>query len=122
MQKVYLDNELTLVHLSKALDTSTNNLSWLLNVVYKANFYDFVNEYRIKEFIAKLEQDEHKAKTLLSLSMEVGFNSKSTFNKAFKSVLNETPSSYIKRRASWLFVRGYKNGRFKGTFQCKIAA
>ena len=81
--KVYLDNELTLVNLSKKLNTSTNKLSWLLNTVYKSTFYDFINEYRVKAFISKLEQDEHKIKTLLSLSMEVGFNSKSTFNKAF---------------------------------------
>jgi len=99
-EKVYLDNELTLVHLSGQLNTSTNNLSWLLNSVYQSNFYDFVNRYRIKAFLSKLEQNEHKAKTLLSLSMDVGFNSKSTFNKAFKMVLNETPSSYIKRLAS----------------------
>ncbi|MEM9077310.1 MAG: AraC family transcriptional regulator [Bacteroidota bacterium] len=99
-EKAYLDNELTLVNLSKELNTSTNNLSWLLNTIYQTNFYDFVNEYRIKEFILKLEHNEHKVKTLLSLSMEVGFNSKSTFNKAFKSVQNETPSSYIKRLAS----------------------
>ena len=97
--KVYLDNELTLVHLSKKLNTSTNKLSWLLNTVYNSTFYDFINTYRVKAFISKLEQDEHKIKTLLSLSMEVGFNSKSTFNKAFKSVHNETPSSYIKRLA-----------------------
>ena len=97
--KVYLDNELTLVNLSKKLNTSTNKLSWLLNTVYKSTFYDFINEYRVKAFISKLEQDEHKIKTLLSLSMEVGFNSKSTFNKAFKSVHKETPSSYIKRLA-----------------------
>lgn len=98
--EVYLDNELTLVELAKQLNTSTNKLSWLLNTVYKSNFYNFINEHRVKAFLAKIEQDEHKAKTLLSLSMEVGFNSKSTFNKAFKALLNETPSSYIKRVAS----------------------
>lgn len=98
--EVYLDNELTLVELAKQLNTSTNKLSWLLNTVYESNFYNFINEYRIKAFLAKIEQDEHKAKTLLSLSMEVGFNSKSTFNKAFKALLNETPSGYIKRVAS----------------------
>lgn len=99
-EKIFLDNELTLVNLSNELNTSTNNLSWLLNSIYQTNFYDFVNEYRIQEFIVKLKHNEHKVKTLLSLSMEVGFNSKSTFNKAFKSTLNETPTSYIKRLAS----------------------
>jgi AraC-like DNA-binding protein len=96
-KKVYLDNELTLVELSKKLNTSTNKLSWLLNKVYKSNFYDFINEHRIEAFIGKLEQNEHKIKTLYSLSMEVGFNSKSTFNKAFKATLKETPSNYIKK-------------------------
>ena len=71
-EKVYLDNELTLSDLSKRLNTSTNNLSWLLNTIYQSNFYDFVNEYRIKAFVSKLERKEHKAKTLFSLSMEVG--------------------------------------------------
>lgn len=99
-ERVYLDNELTLADLSKQLNTSTNNLSWLLNTVYRTNFYDYINTYRIKAFLSKLEQKEHKAKTLLSLSLEVGFNSKSTFNKAFKALLHETPSSYIKRSAS----------------------
>ncbi|QCW99056.1 helix-turn-helix transcriptional regulator [Aggregatimonas sangjinii] len=98
-EKVYLHNELTLVELSQLLNTSTNKLSWFLNTVHQSNFYDFINGYRIKAFVAKLEQNEHKAKTLFSLSMEVGFNSKSTFNKAFKASLNETPSSYIKKLA-----------------------
>jgi len=98
-EQVYLNNELTLFELAKQLNTSTNKLSWLLNTVYKSSFYDFINEYRVNAFLAKLERNEHKAKTLFSLSMEVGFNSKSTFNKAFKASLNETPSSYIKRLA-----------------------
>lgn len=96
-EKVFLKNELTLVELSKLLNTSTNKLSWFLNTVHQSNFYDFINKYRIKAFVAKLEQNEHKVKTLFSLSLEVGFNSKSTFNKAFKANFNETPSSYIKK-------------------------
>ncbi len=99
-EKMYLDNELTLAELSKRLDTSTNNLSWLLNNIHQTNFYNFINEYRVKAFLEKLDKGEHKSKTLLALSMEVGFNSKSTFNKVFKSFLNETPSNYVKRLAS----------------------
>ena len=98
-EKVFLDNELTLVHLSEKMNTSTNNVSWLLNSVYKSNFYDFINGYRIEAFLCKVKQEEHKTKTLLSMSMEVGFNSKSTFKKAFNSALYETPTSYIKRLA-----------------------
>lgn len=95
--KLYLDNGLTLANLAKKLRTTTNNLSWFLNNVYDTNFYDYINEYRINEFVKKIEQKEHVNRTLLALSMEVGFNSKSTFNKAFKTHRNDTPSNYIKR-------------------------
>ncbi|MEM9078553.1 MAG: AraC family transcriptional regulator [Bacteroidota bacterium] len=96
-EKVYLKNELTLTDLSQELDTTTNNLSWLLNNIYQSNFYEFINKYRIEAFLKKIRNNEHATRTLLSLSLEVGFNSKSTFNKAFKSVLNDTPSNYIKK-------------------------
>lgn len=96
-EKRYLDNELTLVSLAHELKTTTNNLSWLLNKVYNTTFYDFINEYRIHEFIEKVKNYEHRHRTLLALSMEVGFNSKSTFNKAFKLHQNDTPSNYIKK-------------------------
>ncbi len=96
-EKVYLRNELTLVDLSQKLNTTTNNLSWLLNNIYKTSFYEFINRYRVEEFLTKIENKEHSKRTLLSLSLEVGFNSKSTFNKAFKSVLHDTPSNYIRK-------------------------
>ena len=96
-EKVYLKNELTLTDLSQELNTTTNNLSWLLNNIYRSNFYEFINRYRIEAFLSKIKNNEHATRTLLSLSLEVGFNSKSTFNKAFKAVLNDTPSNYIKK-------------------------
>ncbi|MEM1336301.1 MAG: AraC family transcriptional regulator [Bacteroidota bacterium] len=96
-EKLYLDNEITLAAMAKKLKTSPNNLSWLLNKVYGSTFYDFINELRIKEFIQKVKDKEHVNSTLLALSLEVGFNSKSTFNKAFKSFQHETPTSFIKR-------------------------
>ena len=95
-EKLYLNNELTLTDLSKRLNTSTNNLSWLLNNVFKSNFYDYINKYRVSAFLEKINNKEHENQTLLALSIEVGFKSKSTFNKAFKTVIKDTPSNYIK--------------------------
>lgn len=95
--KVYLNNELTLKELAHCLRTTTNNLSWLLNNVYNTNFYDFINKYRVDAFLRKLHDKEHLQKTLFSLALEVGFNSKSTFNKSFKTSVKDTPSNYIKK-------------------------
>ena len=96
--KVFLKSDLTLKDISDTLNTSTNNISWLLNNVYKMTFYDFINQYRIKEFIQKVENKEHLLHTILALSFDAGFNSKSTFNKAFKIFMNDTPSNYIKKQ------------------------
>jgi len=99
-ERVYLQNDLTLREVAEKLKTSTNNISWLLNNVYNITFYDFVNGYRIKEFVQKVENKKHLQHTILALSMDAGFNSKSTFNKAFKLVMNDTPSNYIKNNSA----------------------
>lgn len=96
-KKIYLNNELTLKQLSEELDTSTNNVSWLLNNIHKCSFYDYINTYRVQEFITKIKRGEHHQHTILALSLDSGFNSKSTFNKAFKMIKKETPSNYIRR-------------------------
>lgn len=96
-KKIYLNNELTLKQLSEELNTSTNNVSWLLNNIHKCSFYDYINTYRVQEFITKIKRGEHHQHTILALSLDSGFNSKSTFNKAFKMIKKETPSNYIRR-------------------------
>ncbi|AXT61483.1 AraC family transcriptional regulator [Aquimarina sp. AD10] len=96
-EKIYLDHKLTLVELANRLNTSTNNVSWLLNNIHKSTFYDYINQYRVKEFIQKIQNGEHHDHTLFALSLDSGFSSKSTFNKAFKMFVNDTPSNYIKK-------------------------
>ncbi len=96
-QKIYLDHQLTLVDLAKTLGISTNKMSWLLNNIHKMSFYDYVNKYRVEAFIEKIHNGEHRHHTLLALSIDSGFNSKSTFNRAFKMFVNDTPREYVKK-------------------------
>lgn len=101
-EKPFLKNDLTLTDISNQLGTSRNNLSWLINNDYQLTFNDFVNNYRISEFLKKIEEGEHINHTILAISMDVGFNSKSTFNKAFKRAKDDTPSNYIRKMESAL--------------------
>ena len=96
-EHIYLESTLTLADVAEKISTTTNNLSWLLNNTYQTTFYDFINAYRVKEFIKKVANEEHLRHTILALSMDVGFNSKSTFNKAFKNEMHDTPSNFIKK-------------------------
>lgn len=97
IDRIYLKNDLTLGELSSKLNASSNDISWLLNNEYKSSFYDFINQYRVKEFLDRIENNVHARQTILSIAFDVGFNTKSTFNKAFKTQMQMTPSHYIKR-------------------------
>lgn len=95
--KGYRQPDLNLATMADKLSTTTNDLSWFLNNVYNQSFYELINEYRVKEFKKRIEHNEHKEYTLISIAYEVGFNSKSTFYKAFKEITNDTPSAYIRK-------------------------
>ncbi|MEO1436823.1 MAG: helix-turn-helix domain-containing protein, partial [Bacteroidota bacterium] len=96
-EHVYRQSDLTMRKLAEKLNCSPNDLSWLLNQYHQTTFYDFINTRRIQAFLAQIEAGKHEQFTILSLAFEVGFNSKSTFNKVFKAQLGETPSGYIKK-------------------------
>lgn len=95
-EKLYMNPLLKLNDIAERIPLDVTKLSWLINEGYGCNFYDFVNQYRIEAFIEKLNTNEHKHQTLLALAYEVGFNSKTTFNKSFKNKLGLTPSAYVK--------------------------
>ena len=82
---------LSLHDLSRETGISQNNISQALNEHLGKNFYDYVNGWRIDAAcIAMSETDQ----SVLTISLDVGFNSKSTFNAAFKKIMHQTPRHY----------------------------
>ncbi len=59
----------------------------------QSNFYDYISKYRIEEAKSILS-DQSSNKTVLEILYEVGFNSKSSFNTAFKKYTGVTPSKF----------------------------
>lgn len=95
--KPHTDPKLSLASLAGELNSTATKLSWLINNEYGCNFYDFINRYRVSDFVEKLKNKEHHEHTLLSLAYDVGFNSKTTFNKAFKKTMDHTPTAYLNK-------------------------
>jgi len=93
--KLYEDAELTLSQLAKKLSTNTSVLSKVINQGFGLNFNDFVNEYRIHAVIDLLKAGEHKNQTLLGIAFDCGFNSKATFNRAFKKRTGLSPKEWL---------------------------
>lgn len=60
------------------------------------NFTDFVNQYRIDEFIRQVQEDTSHKYTLSSLSEQCGFSSRTSFFRSFKKQKGMSPAEYIK--------------------------
>lgn len=95
--KPYLEPELNLTDLAKQMHTNTSVLSKVINDGTGRNFNDFINQYRVDEVIDKLKAGEQQQQTLLGIAYDCGFNSKATFNRAFKKVSGLTPKEYCSR-------------------------
>lgn len=95
-EKPFKNEELTLDELSKMLNVLPNQLSQVINSLERKNFYDYINELRVQEFIELASLPQNRNLTLLSLSMDAGFNSKTSFNRNFKKITGRSPSEYLK--------------------------
>jgi AraC-like DNA-binding protein len=94
-QKPYTNPKLTLVELAQSLKMPPYLLSKVINNGFGKNFFDFINSYRIEEFKKRVEDPQFKNYTLLSIAFDVGFNSKTAFNRSFKKITSQTPSTYF---------------------------
>lgn len=95
-KKPYLNSSLTIQDVSKETEIPVRDLSLLINHQLGQHFYDFVNTYRIESAMNILKDNTKSKVTILEILYEVGFNSKSSFNTAFKKHTGNTPTFYRK--------------------------
>ena len=100
----YLDPDLRLAQLAGQIGERDKALSAAINACAKVNFNDYVNRWRCGYFIELLETGAHRERTLLALALDAGFNSKSTFNRAFRKCYGCSPGTAISRLQSGLKV------------------
>ena len=93
---LYLDGKLSIQDVSDKLNIPRQYISEVLNEHMNTNFQDFINEYRVEEFVNRLKNDQNNNLTLLGIATDVGFNSKSTFNAIFKKFKGVTPTQFKK--------------------------
>lgn len=95
-EKQYLNPDLTLKDLAKALRIHYNHLSRIINERFGLSYNDFVNKYRIEEAQRRLHDPDLKNKSISDIMYDSGFYSKSVFNTAFKKLTGKTPSQFRK--------------------------
>lgn len=89
--QLWQNPDLSLIDLANDTGVSQNNISQTLNEHLGVNFYDYVNGWRIMAACDALRTTDA---SVLTISHDVGFNAKSTFNAAFKKVTTQTPRQY----------------------------
>ncbi len=90
----YQDPDLSLSSLAEKLELTTHELSRIINTALKKNFHDFISEYRVAEVVHKMQDPAYDHITLLGIAFESGFNSKTTFNRAFRQMTGTSPAEY----------------------------
>lgn len=95
-EKPYLNSELTMPLLADQLKVSVHHLSQVINEQYGQNFSDFINQHRIEEMKKRLTDSRYHHFKIEQIAFDTGFNSKSTFQNAFKKFTGRTPTEYKK--------------------------
>jgi len=94
--RYHQDPELSLTSLADKLGLTTHELSRIINTALKKSFNDFINEYRVAEVAEKMQDSAYDHLTLTGIAYDSGFNSPSTFHRAFKELTGKTPAEYKK--------------------------
>lgn len=96
-EKLYCDDDLNMIRLAKILSIAPYQLSRVINEKMGKNYNTFINEYRINE--AKKLLVENPEQSILSITHEVGFNSKSAFYKWFFKFTGQSPTDFKKTKS-----------------------
>jgi AraC-like DNA-binding protein len=98
-ERPFLNPDISINQLAKELEISAKYLSQIINEKLNKNFFDLINSYRIEEAKKLLAEDTDDRLTILTILYDTGFNSKSSFNAAFKKHTQLTPSQFKKEHS-----------------------
>jgi len=104
-KELFKNENLMLEDLARELDLHSKYLSFVINTISGKNFFDFINQFRIKKFNSEVLSPQNKNLTFLSIAFDCGFGSKSAFNRAYKSEMGISPSEYIKKQKENKFIQ-----------------
>ncbi|WP_210150164.1 helix-turn-helix domain-containing protein [Chryseobacterium scophthalmum] len=93
-QHIYTDSTLNREKVAEKLGISAGYVSQIVNTITGDNFANYINNYRIEAVKEMISDPEYENYTLLTMGLECGFTSKTTFYKAFKKVTDQTPNEY----------------------------
>lgn len=95
-KKYFTSNLASLSGLSKQINESPHHVSQVINEKFNMNFFELLASYRVEYAKKLIRQDTGGKTTIEELAEMVGYNSKSSFNAAFKRFTSKTPTEFRK--------------------------
>jgi AraC-like DNA-binding protein len=92
----FTNNLASLSGLAKQINESSHHVSQVINEKLNKNFFELLAGYRVDHAKKLIQMDKDSKLTVEELADLVGYNSKSSFNNAFKTITAQTPSEYRK--------------------------
>lgn len=93
-QHIYTDSTLNREKVAEKLGISAGYVSQIVNAVTGDNFANYINQYRVEAVKEMMSNSDYENYNLLTMGLESGFTSKTTFYKAFKKITGQTPNEY----------------------------
>ncbi len=93
-EKLYRESELKLETLAIKLGVAKHYVSQVINQYYKVNFFEYINMLRIEDAKQLLLDSDKKSMNIIEVAYTVGYNTKNTFNTAFRRIVGVTPTAY----------------------------
>ncbi len=100
VEKVFLDDTLTLASFSESLDLSKKYVSDLINQRLGYTFREAINYYRVEEAKKMIHDGNREEHGLIQIGMKSGFNNKVSFYRTFKRFTGKSPSEYAEMTLS----------------------
>lgn len=89
--KIYLNPKLRLSDLAARIGTNRTYMSQYFNHTCEQSFYEYVNNYRVRHSMGLLSDTDYTLEIIAEMS---GFNSLSTFRRAFIQKNGCSPQQY----------------------------
>jgi len=93
-QHIYTDSTLNREKVAEKLGISAGYVSQIVNTITGDNFAHYINNYRVEAVKEMISNPEYENYNLLTMGLEAGFTSKTTFYNSFKKVTGQTPNEY----------------------------
>lgn len=93
-EHIYTDSTLNREKVAEKLGISAGYVSQIINTITGDNFAHYINQYRVEAVKEMISSSEYENYTLLTMGLESGFTSKTTFYNAFKKVTGQTPNEF----------------------------